>query len=312
MNMQQIITELSRFPGRIGLAEEAVCQYLCKRLNDAGIAYQVQEFSSQTPDYKDASLVADGQAIECLPCGLISGEITTTYNLISSLTSSQPFIDTPNINFNPKSDVIGTPNYYFAPALAVSRRDLPQLMAARNVVGRLVVEPQAYVARNILIGNTTHPRAVVFAHYDGYFSAATDNASGVAALLSVVARQPDLLKDNLFVLAGNEELSYDYPVYWGRGFRQFQVANPGVLERAQKICVVDCIGDGDPVVMRDSRSAQLAFPVHDPDIATKTSIITGSFDTLMSVYHSPVDQPKQLHRSYLDAAVTALAAEVGR
>ncbi|HSX00814.1 MAG TPA: M28 family peptidase [Candidatus Saccharimonas sp.] len=306
MTTRQIIQRLSALPGRIGLGEAAACDLLCDLLKRAGLSYRIQEFASQTPVFREASLTADGQPVACLPCGLVSGEITNNYHLISSLTSSQRFIDMPNINFNPKTDAICLCNFYHAPALAISRRDVPRVMRATTIRGRLVVEPQAYTARNILLGNLTNPATVVFAHYDAYFAGATDNASGVATVLQAVLENPQRLDTALVVLAGNEELSYDYPVYWGRCFRQFNAAYPEVLRGAQQIVVVDSVGDGPPILERDPVLSKLAFPVADDELAAKTVIVTGHFDALMRVYHSAADRPGRLRNHHLAATIQTI------
>lgn len=308
MDTIQLINQLSALGGRVGKAEKPAYDLLCRVLQAAGIPFTTQTFTSHTPLYKQASLVADGEPVECLPCGLKSGQITSNYNLISSLTSSQNFIDTPNINFNPKSDAIGTPNYYFAPALAVSRRDVARIMRAKKILGTLEVKKQAYTVRNILIGNTVDPKQVVFAHYDGYFSGATDNASGVATVFAAINKNRASLKNNLFVLAGNEELSFDYPIYWGRCFRQFNLSNPGLLQNAKKIYVVDSVGDGSPTVESDPGLRKLAFPVGIDSLVKKTAVITGDFDALMSVYHSPADTPQRLNLKYLQDTAGLIAS----
>jgi hypothetical protein len=307
MIMLHTIKQLSAFDSRIGLEEAKISAFLRKLLDQEGIKYQTQSFPSKTPNYTKAELIADGKKIDCLPCGLVSGEINNSYNLISSLTSSQNFLTTPNINFNPKSDAICVSNFYFAPALAISRKDVFGVMRAIKIRGVISVKPHNYIAQNILVGNAINPKTVVFAHYDGYFGGATDNASGVAAVIEAIKRNPESLKDTLFVLAGNEELSYDRPIYWGRCFRQFNEMNPKVLDQAKSIFIVDCVGDGPPVLMRDKTSIKLAFPIGDfPKIIAKTAILSGNFDSLMTVYHSDADTPERLSAKYLDDASKVL------
>lgn len=295
------IDELTRFNNRYGTSEKPVADYLVRSLKEMNAPFSIQLFDSQTPQYSKASLVADGEVIECLPTGLKSGVITNNYNLISSLTSSQKFIDTPNINFNPKSDAICVCNFYFAPSLAISRRDVPKVMNAQEVRGEVIVEPRDFVARNILVGNQVDPINIVFAHYDAYFRGATDNASGVAVVLSAIETQPKLLNTTLFVLAGNEELSYDYPVYWGRCFREFARQKRELLENCSSVVVVDSVGDGKPEVEEDQSLIKLAFPIGDEEkgILGKTVVLTGDFDRLMEVYHSAADTIDRLDEALL-------------
>lgn len=298
---------------RIGTKEQEASVFLRRFFTSNSILFTAQPFNSTTPNFIEYELTADGRSVPCLPSGLRSGRVSTVDTLVSSLTSSQILIDQPNINFNPRTDTICLCNFYFAPSLAVSRASVPLLMAARSVMGYLKVRPQAYKSDNILVGNARSPRAIVFAHYDAYFSGATDNASGVAAALEVIRRYPKLLGTTLFVFAGNEELSYDYPVYWGRGFREFYRMNPGLLEQTEAIYVIDSVGDGAPLVETSEKIAQLAFPIGPyPKLLKKTAIVTGNFDALMNVYHSSDDVPTRLERKYLDATVLLVESLIAK
>ena len=307
MKPLSIVKQLCNLPSRIGESEADCRQLITDALMQAAIPFELQEFNSKRPNFIDYSLKVDGVRIDCLPTGLMSGEITNNYNLISSLTSSQSFIDTPNINFNPKSDAICQCNFYFAPSLAISRRDVPKVMNAKEIHGNVIVEPIKYRTANILVGNRINPKTIVFAHYDAYFAGATDNASGVAVALSLIQQEPILLKDTLVVFAGNEELSYDYPIYWGRCFREFARQNRRILESTERIIVIDSVGDGEPVLETDPKLLSLAFPIGDePDILMKSCILTGDFDSLMTVYHSASDVVSRLSPAYLDSALILL------
>ncbi len=308
MSINQTIKKLTSLENRLGLGEEKASSLLSGLLDNLSVKHTIQSFSSQTPNFIKAELVVDGKNIDCLPCGLVSGEINDNSNLISSLTSSQDFLRTPNINFNPKSDAICLSNFYFAPALAISRLDVEKVIRARNIKGVVKVKPVDYTAKNILCGNTTNPTHIIFAHYDSYFAGATDNAAGVAVLLDLVQKNRQLLESILFVFAGNEELSYDQPIYWGRCFRQFNEANPGLLAQAKGVLVVDSVGDGPPIAERDPGLINLAFPLGDfPEIIAKTAIVTGDFNSLMTVYHSAADIIGRLSNKHL--ADTALLLE---
>lgn len=310
MKILSRIEQITRFYSRLGVREKVVADFLIQELKKLDAPFCVQLFDSQTPVYTKAELLADGKSIPCEPCGLVSGVITNNYNLISSLTSSQKFIDTPNINFNPRSDAICVSNFYFAPALAISRKDITKVMKAKTIQGEVEVVPQDFVARNILVGNSKNPKTIVFAHYDAYFAGATDNASGVAVVLDLIESKPEILKTTLFVLAGNEELSYDYPVYWGRCFREFMRAKRELMESCSSIVVVDSVGDGKPEIERESALIKLAFPIGDAetDILAKTVVLTGDFDRLMSVYHSAADTLDEgLSEANLQRTVQTLA-----
>ncbi len=307
MKVLDIAKQVSSVTDRVGLGEKKAFELLISMLKKAKAPYEVQFFDSRTPQFFEASLRVDGQKVNCLPTGLKSGRITNNYNLLSSLTSSQPFIDTPNINFNPLSDEICVCNFYFAPSLAISRLDLDKVACAKKVEGSLKVSSRKYRARNILVGNLINPKHVVFAHYDAYFSGAVDNASGVGVVFELITKRPELLVDSLFILAGNEELSYDYPIYWGRGFRQFNQANRNVLAAAKKILVIDCVGNTTPVLEKNPTIMKLAFPIGNyPKILSKTTLITSNFDALLPVYHGPEDTVALLSSSYLDQTLKLL------
>ena len=140
-----------------------------------------------------------------------------------------------------------------------------------------------------------------------YFSGARDNASGVAVALNLITENRELLDTTLVVLAGNEELSFDYPIYWGRCFREFKRENSELLKNSSTILVIDSVGDGSPSVVKDPGLVKLAFPIGDvPEILEKTSVITGNFDGLMEVYHSSADLPELLQPKYLKETVDLL------
>ena len=304
--MNDILELLTNFDSRLGKAESAVATGLQAFLKRRNITFTTQSFKTATPKVISSSLVADGLAIDHLPCGLVSGEIDSNYNLISSLTSSQKFIDTPNINFNPQSDAICVCNFYHAPALAVSRLDIPKLLAAKDIRGTLEIEKEPYEAVNILIGNMTSPKTIVFAHYDAYFQGATDNASGVAVVIESILQKPEILEDSLFVLAGNEELSYDFPIYWGRCFREFYRVNKDLMHGAAQVIVVDSVGDGKPLFEDEEHLVSLAFPVGVKDVIDKTKVLTGDFVALMTVYHSAADTRDRLDQNFMRQTVQAL------
>lgn len=311
MNYFPLLSTLTKLPKRLGPSEREASQSIRNYLRQLRLPFVVQSFVSQTPKYRSYQLTADGQDVPCLPCGLTSGEIRGTDYLVSSLISSQPLISTPHLNFNPRTDTICLCNFSFAPALAVSRRDILQLLRARSVVGKLSVEPETYTSNNLLVGDITRPRTIIIAHYDAYFAGATDNASGVAVVAEWL-NQKSLPKNTLVVFAGNEELSYDYPIYWGRGYRELDRLNPGLLRGAQQIIVVDSIGDGPPQLITDEKLRTLAFPINDTKVTARTIILTGNFDALMNVYHSPDDTRQRLRTEYLEATVRCLNQLVDR
>jgi hypothetical protein len=73
------------------------------------------------------------------------------------------------------------------------------------VKGRVEVEKGRHHTHDILVGNITSPRALVFAHYDSIGPGVIDNASGVAVMLALLTQEAELLQEVLFVFSANEE-----------------------------------------------------------------------------------------------------------
>lgn len=301
-----ISKELAKIQNRTGSREALAYKYLTS-LFDGRVAYATQAFISYAPKFTKAKLIVDGVEIKCLPSGLVSGVINDKVNLISNLTSSQNFIDLSNINFNPKSDAISVSNYYFAPSLCISRKDVQKIIKGSKIDGQISVIKNKFTAKNILVGNSKNPKTIIFTHYDAYFNGAIDNASGVGVLAEIVLNNPTLLEDNLFVFAGNEEISYDYPIYWGRGYRQFCKSNEAIIKSSKKVLVIDSVGQTEAKAYSDSKFIKLAFPIGDElKTLNKVTLIAGDYDSLMPVYHSASDVKELLVERYLDQAAKLL------
>ena len=103
-----------------------------------------------------------------------------------------------------------------------------------------------------MVGNLINPKNLVFTHYDSIYSGAVDNASGVAVTLKLILDKPKLLKTTLFVLSGNEELAYDFPVYWGRGYREFEKKYWPLMKHSQKILIIDGVGNSPTEFITDA------------------------------------------------------------
>ena len=253
---------------------------------------------------KKAVLTVDGKSISCKGTSFISGKIESKANLISSLTSSQSFLYSTNINFNPECKVISLANFYFAPSLAVSAQDLPKIIAAGKIRGEVKVEPLKHQSMNILVGNKVNPKSILFAHYDSIESGATDNASGVGTLMKMILSCPESLNNSLYVFSGNEELSYSEPIYWGYGFRVFERKFNKLFSKCKKVFVVDCVGNDKTKISHDKHLLNLAFPVKNPkNIQHKSCVVYGSMSRLMKVYHSDADTIGQLEEKYLNESV---------
>jgi len=151
----------------------------------------------------------------------------------------------------------------------------------------------------------------LFAHYDSINLGATDNASGVAVLMSLIVDNAATLKDVLYVFAGNEELSYDNPTYWGHGYRAFEDKYIDLLNKAKEILVVDCVGNGKTIIYDDENSKYLAFPIKNiKSLSGKTKIISASFKKLMRVYHSDGDSIEELNQKNFEEARELLMNQI--
>jgi hypothetical protein len=302
-NILKFINNLTSLGERQGAQEAKAARLIIKILKDYKIGYAIQKFSTQIPLVKKAKLSIDGKEIECIGTSFVSGKIESKENIISSLITSRASTDIPNINFNPLSDDISRSNYYFAPALAIKRSDVNAIIKADKIEGEVIVKPKKHESMNILAGNTKNPKKMFFAHYDSFEMGAIDNASGVGALMDVLTSLPESTEDNLFIFSGNEELSYDYPIYWAHGYRAFEKAYKKKMEKAEKIFVIDCVGNGKTNIIQNDYELYLSFPLKEIDkYKKKIYNICGDTSKLMKVYHAKSDNIKGLDIAFLKEA----------
>lgn len=299
-NMSKFILRFTEFFSRQGENEKRAANFIISILNKNKIAFSIQKFSAKIPISIKSELLANGKKIKCKSCSFVSGKINDKEHLISSLTPSVCFLELPNINFNPKCLDISLSNHYFAPAVAISKNDLPQIIKANKITGRVLIKPYEYQSQNILVGNQKNPKIIIFAHYDSIGKGATDNASGVAVLMKSVIDHPETFSKTLFVFSGNEELSYDKPTYWGHGYREFEKKYKNILSKSKKIIIIDGVGNGKTNIYRDKNMINLTFPIKNvKKWENKIMVFLGDFEKIMSVYHSDSDNIEQLKHKYL-------------
>ena len=220
-NLIEFVKKLTNIGERQLDGESKAFDLISNTLHEYEVDFCIQKYSTYIPKSIEAKLVVDKKNVKAIPTCFNSGKVSVG-NIISSLTSSQDFIDTSNINFSPSCKVISRNNHYFAPAIAVNKKDVASILGAKNIEAEVKVKKTKHQSHNLLVGNLISPKNILFCHYDSIGSGAVDNASGTAMLLKLVIDYSMTLKDNLYVIAGNEELSYDYPVYWGHGYRVFE------------------------------------------------------------------------------------------
>lgn len=306
MKLKKILSDITALAPRQGTNILQTENYITNFLNTHNMPFKKDFFVATTPSSK-ASLLIDNKKIETKGCGFISGKITKKDILISSTTPSRFNLYNSNINFNPHTEAISRSNYYFAPALAIAKKDVPEILDAVKIKGTLEVTKIKTKVAHILVGNTQNPKTIIFAHYDAIDDGAMDNASGVTVLLGILMEDPSLLRENLFVFDPNEELSYDEPTYWGHGFRVFQKKYESLMKKSKRIIVVDCVGTGKTIVDTDKNSIYLAFPINTPEkYAKKIATLYSNLKTLQKVYHSTDDTPENLSEKYLYDAVATL------
>lgn len=299
-NSKKFISQLTKLGSRQLDQETYAAKIIVSKLEMFDIDYKSQLFETNIPICEKATLLADGKSIICKSTSLISGEIKSKDYIISSLISSQNVIDQANINFNPKSKALSISNYYFAPSVCVRRSDLNKIIKAEKVIGEIKVVSKRHQSQNILIGNLRNPKNLLFAHYDSLGKGATDNASGVAVVMGMIIEKKINLVDNLVILSGNEEISFDYPVYWGHGYREFEKKYQDLLIKADIIIIIDSVGNDKPNMTNDHALLKLSFPLKKMEqIITKTVTVYGNFDNLMKVYHSDLDNDAQIKSKHL-------------
>jgi len=299
-NSLAFVKELLQFSPRQGRNEIKTKEFLIDYLENKQISYEIQGFETTIPTDIQAKLFVDNKKVACEGTTFIGGQITSKDYVISSLTSSQNFLDLPNINFNPECKNISQSNFYFAPAIAINRSDIKRVVMAKKILATIKVKKIDYASANILVGNQKSPKNIFIAHYDSIKTGATDNASGVSVLMNMIISHPKLIQNNLFVFSGNEELSYDQPIYWGRGFRKFEEHYFGIMTKTKKIFVVDCVGNGPTSINQDRTIMTLGFPIKRLNgLFDKVFNVSGDIQKLMTVYHSDGDTLNQLKEKYL-------------
>ncbi len=299
-NQQKFIQQLCALGERQLEKETKAFEHIESILKEEQVSFKLQKYFTNIPKYLKAKLYADGEQIPCLPSSFVSGKIESNFSLISNLTSSQNFIYNSNINFNPASKAISRSNHYFAPSLSITFKDVLKVGNAKKISGEVEVEKTKHQSINILVGNTKNPKNLIFSHYDSIGTGASDNASGVALSLDLIINNKELLKDNLFVICGNEELSYDKTIYWGHGYRVFENKYLKILNNAKKILILDSFGFGEPIKYTDTKITVLGFPIKNiQKYAKKITMISGELNTLMKFYHTNDDKPKLIKKEFM-------------
>jgi len=297
-----LIKKLSDLGERQLGQEIKASKLLMAELEKYKVKYKIQYFQTKVPFFKSATLVADRRKVQAKASSLVSGVIKNKFKLVAPIIRPLKK-NQPNLNYNPKCEAISQSDFYFVPSLAINKRDVSRIKKARYVEAEIKVQGQKHRSLNILAGNLKNPRNIILAHYDSIGPGAFDDASGIAVLMRLIIDYPKLEQDNLFVLAGNEELSYDAPTYWGKGYRALETKYFQVFKNAKRIIVIDGVGAGALQTSRDLKMMSACFPVKNmKKWRRKIVIVHNSPEILYKIYHSELDLPANIKASYLHQA----------
>ena len=283
-------------------------QYIEQVLRLLKTSHVLKKFQACIPITKSHQLIVDGKIVPSEPTSFVSGLIDLQSEIFSSIdvTRSQ---NKAIINFNPKcKEAISKATFYQNPSLAVKTCDVARIKNAKSINGFINITKHKYESANILVGNLINPQIIIFTHYDSIGTGAVDNASGVAVLLKLIEIFPEVKKTALCIFSGNEELSFDKPVYWGHGYREFEKKHINLLKAAKKILVIDSVGHAKPQFMRSEKLVCMGLPlINIKLLLNKTCALSADFDKLMTFYHSPMDTPQQIKELYMDQTLEKLS-----
>lgn len=287
--IREFISDICKFSPRQGENEVKTARYLESCLDERKIVFSTQLFKTEIPLATHAELYLDGKKVPCLGKSFVGGKITS---------KSQ-------VEFSPYSDYIETITFQSIPTVTISRTNVKILENATRVAGEVVVERLSFQSRNILVGNKLNPQKIIFAHYDGLGGGAIDNAGSVAICLQLLAENSELSSENLFVFAGNEELSYDTGDYWGKGYREFENKYTSLLESTREIIVVDGIGVTAPILL--TQDLDEVFPIKKLSIySSKIFWLSSVQSEVLKSYHCLEDTSEKLKDEFLTQSLSLL------
>lgn len=289
MDQLQIIKDLYDLSPRQGENEIESAKYIENTIRQITDNIKAQRFPTRVPLVSSAYLKLDNQDVDCVGCSFETGNITTKNQIV----------------FSAHSDYISTPTYYQNPTISISRLDAQKLKDATKIEGKVTIEKYSYLSRNFLVGNLEDPKTIIFTHYDSLGGGAIDNAGGVTVCLKLLAEDPKIFSENLFIFAGNEELSYDFPDYWGYGYRQFEKEYPQLLRHAKQILVVDGVGLTPPVKVTEDPDNFLPLR-YLKTFQNKITVISSDQQQVLKCYHCAEDTPDKLNASFLSESVAFL------
>ncbi len=305
MNYTHILDKLVAIGPRRGLSEREAANIIKDCLATHDIKFHSQKFETTIPVCTKAELFADGVAIPCVGASFVSGTIDSNSPVLNSFTAES---DSSMIIFNPVSHGICLQTYKTTPTVAINRDSVVQLVMANDIRGEVIVEDFTYETENILVGNTTNPKKIIFAHYDSIVGGgAIDNAGSVEVVMQTIIRNKELLDTHLFVFAGSEEESVSNPngLY---GFEIFNRDYGDLLDNASEILVLDGVGISEPSFISDHMDWVFFVP---EDKKSRTILwMQNDQSEVMKYYHSSLDTIDILQEKYLGQARMLLLQQI--
>ena len=310
----KFIRKVCSYSPRLGKNEQLTAKYIEKVLSSHKVCYKVQKFRSTVPIIKKAKLTVDGKNIECKGSSLVSGKIIGKDNIISSLKDIDGQKIKYNINFNPLTKHISVADFYEHNAVTIKNADKNKIINANKVMVEVIVKKYRFISKNILVGNSSNPKFLVFAHYDCIgFDGAVDNASGVGAVMYAILKYPDLLDNTLFVFSGSEELSYDKYSSDGLGFRVFEQTFSKQMNKCKRIYVLDGVGNGNPHFTQNYDLLNITLQIKSlPKVKKKVFLMQGDEKKINQIYHTDFDTIDQLMKIYLIKSSELLLKDIKR
>lgn len=284
-------------------------KFIINLLEKYNIGYDIQKITNYIPSGK-SKLKIDGENIECIPACFISGKIEEK-NIVSNILPLEN-LESPLISFNPYCKEFSLVSFYFTPSINIRGKDVKKIIVAKEIKGKVKIKKEKIKAINISVGNIKNPKNLIISHYDTVLNGAVDNLSGISVMLDIIINKKEkILKNNLFVFCGSEELSYNKPIYWGYGYRKFEEEFFDVFIKTKNIFVIDCIGFDKPYINKDEKLNFEAFPISNfQKIKNKihliTSITSKNMKNFYSFYHSNLDVPTLLKEEYMENSIKLL------
>ncbi len=296
---QYIYEYLSNIVGqenRLFEKETECCTYIKKKLEKLGINYTSQTYETFYPRFLDRGLSVDSIALECYPCSFSSWVITEN-NTFDSLKIKESY--RPWICFNSASDFLSIPNIYYAPTLAIAQSDKKILHNGDLIKWFVNVKRERFIGENIIVWNIEKPKKIVMCHYDSRFSGACDNAIWVAVLLYIL---PDILKSNMVVFSGSEEVSYEQPYRWC-GYRKCENTFLKQFNIADEIIILDSFGYWKNIVYTEPSLIKSAYWTLHYDFLSKSKVYSSEIGKLMEIYHSKDDTIDKINNIDIDEII---------